>query len=161
MVRSLAAVASLLAFAPSGPAQAGWEYTKWKMTPEQVREASSDNLSEPNDYDRRVKTQGNLVPLLTGEHRSGSYNYMVDFLFDEDQRLQRVVLNLENDERCAMLISSLKSRYGQTSIDRSEGSASSLEWQDVNHENVISLWSVPGLHTCTLTYSYTLTAHAK
>ena len=156
-MRTFVLLVSLAGFGASGPAWAGWEYTAWNMTPKQVRKASKAKFSEPDEFDQRVRRQGNMTPLLATVHRSGPYIYDVDFLFDPDERLQRVVLKLRDVEKCPDVIRALRSRYGQTSIDRSEGPLTSLEWQDGRNENVISMQFIPALQTCTLMYSYTLT----
>lgn len=139
----------------AGAARANWAYTRWNMTPDQVRAASPDPLDVPTDIEQRLRGRGDLQLLLTGEHKMGRYTFDVDFLFI-DRKLQRVVMNLQDMAQCAALAADVGRDYRQSSIDRSEGAMTSREYQDEKHFNVVEFYAVPGQHICRLSYSFTL-----
>lgn len=137
------------------PAHANWAYTTWNMTPDQVRKASTDPLQDPTDIDQRLRGRGDLQLLLMGTHKMGRYTFDVDFLFFEN-KLQRVVLYLQDMSLCGALAADLQKNYPKTNIDRSEGALTSREYQDETHFNVLYFYGLPGQKICRLSYSYTL-----
>jgi hypothetical protein len=99
-----------LVFAASFPAYGDWQYTKWGMPPEQVKEASGGVA---------VDARGLAPPSpqefvgLTAPHVSGDFKFRASFVFRLDTKgLARIGLSLEPAKMCRTLRSELVVRYG-------------------------------------------------
>src|SRR3954470_17498702 len=89
--------------AGSPAAKAGWEYTKWGMTPQEVVSASK-NLATPGT-DLAPDGDGN-VSKLVAPYVSGKFSFRADFGFNAADRLASVTLVLD-DKSAQMVMDSM------------------------------------------------------
>lgn len=104
-------------------ASASWQYTKWGMSPEQVRGASGGKASETTSEERVGKgssgSNGTDGPSLVAPYSSGKYVFDAFFYFDAANRLSKVTLELRDPSLGAELLGSLRGKYGKP-MDESE-----------------------------------------
>jgi hypothetical protein len=128
-------VAALAAFI-STPAFAGWQWTSWGMTPQQVAAASPVQVAPY--HDAKLDTALLQTELVT-THRSRLYAFSVAMLFDKrTQGLEQVRLLLQGDDQnhllCADLHDELQRQYGDQ-----DWSAQRSTWRDVAGGNLVSI----------------------
>ena len=92
----------------ASPANADWQYTRWGMTPEQVKTSSRGAATENTDTELDAKE---LKAKLTAPYRSGALLFRADFLFNSANKLSVVRLKLDDSGSCISLISQLSVTY--------------------------------------------------
>jgi len=116
---------------------AGWQYTEWGMSPEEVAEASEAN-SESRDV-----------------HRAGDYRFRVEFSYESNER-ERVTLQLEEKARCPELAGDMRVKYGKPTEESRSRIGRSWVWRDQDANNHIVLnrlgSELVGIRECRLSY---------
>jgi hypothetical protein len=133
MKKAIFAAALLMS---ASPALAGWEYTKWGMTPKQVVAASKGKakLGNGEPGDRVVNEQ---VGALGTYHATGG-EFGTIFYFREG-KLNQVNLKMTGDDRekrCDALSADLNAKYGAPDSSSIEGVTS---WKDYRGKNIVRL----------------------
>lgn len=130
--RKLCVAAALLLLGTwTNGAAADWQYTKWNMTPDEVVRASKGvaQPSTPADADKKYQ---NTVVKLKAPYKSGEFDFIAYFHFDESgKRLIAVALQLQNVDQATYLRGQLVSKYGNP--DEAQTVANILQI-DVWHE---------------------------
>ncbi len=129
------------------PAQAHWQFTRWKMTPEQVV-AASGGTAELGSGERSV--QGDAIKGAVGTYSAGDYQFAVNYWF-KPSGLSGVSLMLRDDAQCLALQRDLLAKYGEP-VERSGGSVQRRMWADEATSNRVVLIST-GLGFCELQYA--------
>lgn len=108
IIRNLMLLSLVIAVAEiPHPAQEGWQYTEWGMTPEQVKSASNDVVLPPSKaFEEKNTPRGYFI--LVSRYKSGKYHFNVIFMFgSESAMLERVNLQLTNLDSGITLLSIL------------------------------------------------------
>lgn len=138
----LLATSSLFFGFYSIPAQAGWQYTEWGMSPNEVIAASGNKIENKfyNDY----AGSPNLGKNLNGVYIFDDIEFSLKIVFDKQNKLDNVVLDVSETKKCKKLLKVLLNIYGNT-VDSNLGIFSKLNdyfhdatWQDVEHDNLIN-----------------------
>ena len=126
------------------PAYAGWQFTRWGMSPEQVQVASNGQAPMVPPKTNSAGTIHNVGPYASGDHKFvASYNYT-------DRRLASV--SLETNTSCGSLKDDLKILYGDALKKSSIPVLATItNWVDLKKQNAIMLMEFSG--SCTLIYS--------
>ena len=144
----------VLVFACCGAsaAKADWEYTRWGMTPQQVRNASKVPARESSDL--HPDSDGNVTKLVA-PYKSGKFSFEAQFGFDAADRLSSVTLVLNdksagmdmdmgadmnmNKGGCHGLQLSVKTTYGPPQGGGAAHMQYSIEtWQDQKNKNNVT-----------------------
>ncbi len=117
MKTTVALIALLLALAASVPVEANWQYTKWGMTPEQVKAAagsrSVQRVSDDEAAGHRIKDSRDQA-VLKSTWKSGDFEFQVFFYFRDGKKLSQVSLELEDAANQGLaLVESLTQKYGK------------------------------------------------
>lgn len=133
----------------TSPANAGWQYTSWGMTPEQVAAASKTKVQisngESNDSLGLVDDKVGAV----GTYTSGLYQFRAVFYFT-NQKLSSISLRLQNDkELCRNLWQDMKSAYAEPFEQSRDALMRTAIWQDVAKNNRVTMREIT---TCSLHY---------
>jgi len=134
----------LLGLFAAGPAIAGWRYTNWAMTPEEVVTASQGKAAMLEEPD---VTRSGLVRSAKADYRAGALSFHVSFLFHPATNvLERVVLKLKNAGGAPHLYQDLESHYGEPQSSEIKpiqgGERHTAEWLDVESNNRITYFGV-------------------
>jgi len=124
---------------------ADWQYTRWGMTVEQVKEASKGSAVAVADPKPRLTDVARLmIPYFSESFSRESFRFVVFFYFTLDtDRLTAVDLKLHYRRDCRHLIETLKIRYGTpASISRDKYE---LTWRDNQDGNTVVATYVPGI----------------
>lgn len=122
----------LLASLWSAPADAGWAYTEWGMSEDEVLAAAEGRVGrffEPN------REPWGLYPELIGDHRDMHHTYEVEFYFDDGGGLVGVRLAPYGLFWCMDLLQGLVKKFGYSRLARRGGI---LEFADERQNNLIS-----------------------
>jgi len=143
-------IASATTFVLSSPAVAGWQYTNWGMSPEQVVAASKGKASsgsgEPGD---RV-SDSPLEVGAVGTHSSGKWQFRTVFYFDGG-KLSYIKATLQNGEKgCGSLWADMKSVYGKPFSEDHDAIMGTAIWQDSTKNNRVALLEIGDL--CAIDY---------
>lgn len=131
------------------PAFAGWQYTDWGMTPQEVVTASNGLAIVPEKLDTYVDS----VVMLKAIYISGMFEFDAGFAFEDARSLNMVVLDLKNKNDCPSLLISLKNAYGPPqSADHNMMGPMSEWWDKKNGNNVRLLDQREGGFGCRLQY---------
>jgi hypothetical protein len=139
-----------LALFISTPAFAGWQWTQWGMTPDQVKAAAAPGTVGPYN-DPKLDTPAAATRLVTNYYTK-LYAFSVAMSFDRrSQGLSQVRLLLNeggdrNHLMCAELYGEMQRVYGDP--DRAASPRLSV-WRDAAHDNLITLDANQG---CWLVY---------
>jgi hypothetical protein len=127
-------------------AQAGWQYTQWGMTAEEIVAASKGAAHPASGKAKPDKLGATLIyHLLDADYVGSGYEFAVNFWFDENRRLATVTLKLKNPADCASLHGTLSGIYGPPVNERYP------RWWDSSNGNVVLLTDIaPTL--CDLSY---------
>jgi hypothetical protein len=124
-------------------ATAGWRYTKWGMTQDEVA-AASGGLAVPHVVEKR-ESWGVYADLVAPQ-RLGPYPYRAHFYFDsKDGGLEAVRLKPTGRYWCPDIVLVLRERYGSNRYLRD----GYYYWHDESANNQISLSS---FSTCRIKY---------
>lgn len=132
-----------------GPKVTGtnWQYAKWGMSPDQLREASKGSVSNVTG-EGRYSAKGDKA-LLEASYQSGPYDFTVAFMFDPQSRLSAIELQLTDTSKCKDLLFSLSSRYGEgTETGRP---LNMTMWSDEAHGNDVTYFDE--IIACRVLYS--------
>ncbi|WP_094507444.1 hypothetical protein [Brucella thiophenivorans] len=128
---------------------ADWQYTNWKMPPDEVVKSSDNTASKPNYPD--VIEGGFVEHLLSAPYNTKKFNFVANFWFDkQDQGLRMVALKLLDTDQCPNLISELNIRYGYNEPNK-RTLMHFYGWKDLEGENTVSLQVLPN-RFCDLRY---------
>ncbi|HEY0833899.1 MAG TPA: hypothetical protein VGE72_08335 [Azospirillum sp.] len=112
-----AALAMLVA--PSGPALADWQYTRWGMTPDEVKAACACTMDVLTPEEIQQYTYGKGRALLKTTYTSGEHRFTARFVFGKsDGLLSRVELLLNADSDVFSLKRDLLEKYGKPSEEK-------------------------------------------
>ena len=127
-------------------ALADWRYTTWRMTPQEVVEASS---GEAELLDSPVSTPSGLTKAAVGRYETGPFGFEVSFLFrtvDEALELERVSLFLLDNSAASRLYQSLVDSYGEPETSEirpiQDGVSQTAQWKDPDSSNLISYFGI-------------------
>lgn len=134
------------------PSFAGWQYSEWEMTPEQIMVASNGVAVWNGD---RSKDNPDLSTILVANYQASGITFETRFLFDILSKLKAVVLVPNDLADCDKLPSLLSSAYGLTEPKR--GPLDVWRWQDDANSNLVQFTDMSGPSTgssllCLLTY---------
>ncbi|MEQ9638716.1 MAG: hypothetical protein RIM84_01730 [Alphaproteobacteria bacterium] len=123
----------LLATLWLSPARAGWAYTEWGMSQDDVLAAANGKVT--HFYEPHPEPWG-LYPDLIGDHRDLRHTYEVEFYFDDETGgLVGVRLAPYGRYWCMDLMQSLIRTFGNRNMMRRGGI---LEFADAANNNLIS-----------------------
>ena len=124
----------------SGPADAGWQYTEWGMTPDQVIAASKGAVSHG---EAKSSKDGRTLFLLRGDYAAGLFNFDASFGFDAGTNgLIVVSLTLKNGP-VSRLTDSLIEKYGKpVNTELTGRMVRTTVWRDTKENNVIRLFEI-------------------
>jgi hypothetical protein len=137
------------------PAAARWQFTEWRMSPDEVQKASPKPLRPPTpvevaeDSPESVAKTGEAL-LLVGDWDSGEFRFKSRFYFDKERRFVRVRLVLLDSLQAGELATALKAKYGNPKLENHQ-IFDLYQWQ--TQEEEISM--VAGLKetACMVVYS--------
>lgn len=151
-MKRLMAVVAVMAFA--APAQAGWQFTRWGMTVDEVRAAAPAPLA---DYRGTGKNTQDETARLTGTYTASTMPFATAFRFNNRTGgLATVELELTDTGRCAELWRSMQSIYGEPLRQLAQGYATTGLWRDEKASNQVSyllIGSFGAPSSCSVTYS--------
>lgn len=124
-------------------ASADWQYTTWRMTPDQVIAAADGTVrsvqGRPGD---RVF---NADLRAEGTYSAAGFDFRAQFYFDTASRLRVVRLVMDDFSRCAELERTLAGLYGSPiARDRLGMGTTSAVWTDVANSNQVRFTSTSG-----------------
>jgi hypothetical protein len=139
MRRTLVAGLFLATVAASGTAQAGWQKTKWGMTPEQVEAIYGKSLRplSSDDQESAKHLSDTHVPYRMS-YAAEDFHFDVRFAFDPSDRLAAVYL-FDTPPSCAPLTKALLAKYGNPAVDRSNDVGADYTWLDRASSNTVHL----------------------
>lgn len=123
-----------------------WQYAKWGMSPDQLREASKGAASSITGKARYSAKGDNS--LLEASYQSGPYDFIATFMFDPRSRLSAVELQLTDVAKCKELSFSLSSRYGEGTKPKH---LNMTMWSDEAHGNAVTYFDE--IIACRVLYS--------
>ncbi len=123
--------------------QAGWRYTSWGMSEQDVRKASDGNA-----YTARgeLPVYWMELPRLLAKARFGKFEFLAEFYFDKKEKLAKVRLMPRTEIWCLDMFRLLNQRYSNYVGPSDDG----YMWIDPTKNNRILL---SGFGRCKLTYS--------
>jgi hypothetical protein len=143
-------VTALIFAAVSSPASAGWQYTIWGMTPQQVVAASGGKVTLGEGSPGDQISGSSLRVGAIGTHSSGKWQFGTVFYFD-DNKLALVQAKLRNGQNgCGALWADMKSAYGKPFSEDHDTISSDAIWHDAKKNNFISILEIGDL--CHLSY---------
>ena len=141
---------ALAAFAVlTEPALADWQYTRWGMSPDEVKKASDDAAVE--NPDRGLDADG-LKAQLVAPYQGATVPFSAVFLFGIRDRLAVVTLNPRDPASCARLPGALQAHYGPPLASQDIGKGKSARWNDYGNDNVVNFLDLGG-GGCSIEYS--------
>lgn len=150
MIKFAAPIAALL-LGWSPPAWCGWQYTRWGMTPDQVKTASSGSATE--NPTAAVQSTRTSDALLVSPFSIGTFRFRVYFLFDHQTRmLDRVSMELLDNALSVELYDRLVAQLGKPAQQETGPLARTARWADRRNRNVI-LWTTSGNVSTRLQYT--------
>lgn len=136
---NLVASAAVLIAGGTPGAAADWQYTKWNMTVDEVV-AASNGLAKPSTPAEAVKKYQNTIVKLKAPYKSGTFDFIAYFHFDEGgKHLIAVALELQNIKEATYLRAQLTSKYGNP--DESEDVAKLIQIDTWHEDDQIVLSS--------------------
>lgn len=137
----------------STPSFAGWQYSQWEMTPEEITAASNGVTVWNGD---RSKDNADLSTILVANYQASGISFEVRFMFTIFSKLKAVVLVPHDLANCDKLPPILSSAYGITEPKR--GPLDIWRWQDDSNSNLVQFANMTGPSTggsllCLLTYT--------
>lgn len=121
----------VILFLIASPVAAHWQYTRWGMTPAQVKAAA------PVDLEARAKAEGKTGSWigLTGNYSAAGHTYQAAFFFSSDHDgLDMVMLEQPTVGECRESLDALREKYG---AGDDSGRSSSILFRDTAGGNVI------------------------
>jgi hypothetical protein len=151
------------AFLPlSSAAYADWEFTRWGMTPDEVKAAANEYalplLALGADQTRYCNVGKSICLAVVPNYKAANLTFDVSFAFENGMKLDRVVLSSKTSSY-AELNQILSGIYGSpVSSNRKEDRSLLIIqsiWRDTNRGNMIklNLFSGPIGSSLTITYS--------
>lgn len=138
------------------PAHADWQYTRWGMTPAEVKAADSsvviNELPASPKYANRMQAP----------YAVSGVSFRANFLFERDtNKLSVVRLDVISGQDCPKLEAILRRTYGAPdSIDAGHvENYRTMTWRDRSHFNEVDL--TDGTTACSVTYNPLLAPGAK
>jgi hypothetical protein len=140
----------------ASPANAGWQYTRWGMTPAQVLTASNNTLRPPTPDEQRGQTVVGLAPSLTGRFDNRSFQFNSYFYFGAPgSGLSEVRLTLLDYQKLPSLLGVIQSSYGQP-VEQDPGAISgrggTSRWRDEKNQNEMRLFLMPEISHAQMIY---------
>ena len=139
----------MVVMALSAPASANWQYTRWEMTPEEVKTASHG--AAQNNSDHGLDAEG-VKARLTAPYVGEEISFTAVFLFDEDSKLKDVTLTPKKQEDCLLMKSRLQNHYGQSAENTDMVHAGVTRWDDFDDKNLVVFLQLEN-NGCTIQYS--------
>jgi hypothetical protein len=116
------------------PAIAGWQWTEWGMTPDQVKKvAAAKGLAltvAPNSHPDRIE--------LNTPYEAVSLKFRARLIFNQNASLTEVVLEEFNGSQCHLLEDFVKSSYGAP-YDTGMDGQKSWAWRDDKDKDDVML----------------------
>ena len=135
----LSAVAITLGVAT--PVNAGWQYTRWGMSPDQVVAASRGAAWKAVSPALGMNT--------LGRHVAGSYKFDVSFRY-ASTGLDFVLAKPVDPSQCTSLRDDMLATYGQPVEEKTGFYGVSYRWDDKNNDNAVRFF--PSNDGCGLNY---------
>ena len=110
-------LASMLACI-STPAWAGWDYTEWDMSPDQVV-AASDGQVDITPHDPKTVLMGNSQ-LAVGKSSFEGVTLNAAFYFDPETQMLRAIDLLPERQDCDAFSAALQTRFGAREMETSD-----------------------------------------
>jgi hypothetical protein len=129
------------------PAQAGWQFTKWGMTVNQVLSASHGTLHRATEP--QIFTDGS-IGVLEGKYTAGEFSFRSTFIFSPVGALNGIKLRMPDMNKCRSLNVALTGAYGDAEV-LNLPSGRIMEWWNEDGETVILLSDMPKFW-CILSY---------
>lgn len=149
-VRSLKVTLAAIALASSVvPAAADWQYTRWGMSPAQVKAASNDEARD--NADRGLDAEG-VEARLTVPFQGETLPFTAVFLFDAQDKLRYVTLNPVGQIACPVIVQALAAHYGPPEGKADMIHATTMRWDDETNDNLVIYLDL-GHGNCTIQYS--------
>jgi hypothetical protein len=145
MVRTLALIGTLLAFALPSTAFAAWDWTTWDMSARDVIRGSGGRVKA--DHGGENDTVNGWWLRASGPVSQDGFDFDGQFYFDKrGTALHLVRLTLKNPADCAGLTRVLRARHGAP-VDKSSPffrvTLTVLEWPDIGNGDYLALTSLP------------------
>ena len=131
------------------PALADWQYTRWGMSPDEVKKASEGAAVE--NQDRSLDADG-LKAQLVAPFAGATLPFDAVFLFGIRDRLAVVTLNPRDLASCARLPDVLRAHYGPPLSNEAADKARTARWNDYGNNNVVNFLDLGG-GGCSIEYS--------
>jgi len=159
IMRYSAIILSFLGFYTQ-PAFADWQYTKWGMTANEVIAASGKKvfpeLNPGTDKgDSKVKLRGTHV----SESPYEQFQFDASFYFGSSEKLQDVVLDLKDSEKCPNLAGAMLTIYGPAQVEDRSSVSFLRTWWDRLNDNHVSYLRIG--NKCSVTYKEMVKPGAK
>lgn len=115
----------------AGSAAADWQYARWGATLADVQKASG-GIAKINPDRSRDPTP--FKANLTAPYKAGPHDFVAYFIFDQNEKLSMVDLEMRKGGDCALLAFDLAAVYGPV---QDRGSFGLRKWWDRTNGNVI------------------------
>jgi hypothetical protein len=145
----------------SAHARADWQYTKWGMSPSELRAAAKKaNVQLKNVTSPKFVSRGFLYEARYG---TSKFDFHTTFSFHpKEKKLRLVSLTLEDVHQCRELASELKTVYGEPKMTSTLQITARKEWLDEANNNRIILISDKDEDTiCVLNYESFIPSNVK
>ena len=150
MLKVAVTLALLLVSLPK-PAICGWQYTRWGMTPEQVKSASQGNAIENPTVGSQSNDSGDA--LLMSPYRVGALDFKAYFLFDrKSKKLKTVSLELVDQRKGKELYTQLVGQYGRPVSQDNTALMRVARWLDRKNRNMV-VWTTIGFVSAKVQFS--------
>lgn len=121
-------------------ADAGWKYTEWGMSPEEVEEASQGKAIKvvPDPfYKDEENSPEKVFHLISGDYEASGKAMKADFLFDSKNKLVGVNLRAKNQSDCSMIQLVIERAYGEpVNASQDDIAVTRTWWDEVNMNSV-------------------------
>ena len=135
----IGAIAVLLS---ATPAKADWQFSKWGMTKEEFKQASTVEIRDTDkvcdDLVDQARKTGKKAEYLASDWNAGKIKFTNCYLFGENNSLSGVFLNLDNYRSTKLVHQILVKKYGYTTLDKSIESLDVFWYEWHTDEDIIS-----------------------
>lgn len=122
---------AVLSVLVAGPSAADWQFTRWRMTPQELAAAAPEPPMATSPEERALEQRSDgLEPASSLPWRSGRYRFRAFFYFAES-RLAFVKLRAEESDPSTgqLLQDLLRLRYGPPEIEGSANGRDTSAWR--------------------------------
>ena len=115
------------------PANAGWGFTEWGMSPTAVVAASNGKASASSGTPGDALENSSLTVRVTGREEFGSRSFRSIYYFDGDQ-LKLIKLTISPERGCGLLWNDIRSTYGKPTSETRNQALRQANW-DISASN--------------------------